>query len=578
MARLPSPRSIEPGYHRLHFNDRELTLAVAPRRCARVSDIAPNERLWGLAVQLYALRREGDGGIGDTTALRALATSAARNGADAIALSPTHSLFPADPTRFSPYSPSSRLFLNPLFADPADTFGHARVAAMAGPDADNHEGTKLIDWPEAARHKFSLFARLYDDFVSKDLQYNTAPAQDFRAFLDTGGALLRQHALFEALHAKWFGGGTPVWNWNDWPAGWRDPGSDTVAQFAAAEPRATEFQIFLQWLADRSFAAAQADARGAGMRIGLISDLAIGMDRGGSHAWAQQNDLLLGLNVGAPPDAFNARGQDWGLTGFLAAGARRQRLRTVSRDLARGVAPRRRRAHRSRDGPDAPVADPAGRRAGRGRLSHYPLDDLLRLVALESHRHRAIVIGEDLGTVPPEFRARMAETGISGMDVLWFQRDKNGFLPPSRWRPDAVAMTSTHDLPTAAGWWSGADIAARAELGLVADAAAEHAERAADRKVLWKAFRQAEAASGNPPAPEETDAATDSAVRFVGNAAAPLALIPLEDMLGLPDQPNLPGTIDEHPNWRRRYDPPAASMLDTPRVQQRLKGLRESRR
>jgi 4-alpha-glucanotransferase len=172
----------------------------------------------------------------------------------------------------------------------------------------------------------------------------------------------------------------------------------------------------------------------------------------------------------------------------------------------------------------------------------------------------------------------MAKAGISGMDVLWFQRDKNGFLPPSRWRSDAVAMTSTHDLPTVAGWWSGADIAMREKLGLVADANAERADRTADRKTVWKAFKKAKAASGDPPAPDDTELAADSAVRFVGKAAAPLALIPVEDILGLTDQPNLPGTIDEHPNWRRRYDPPADSMLDTPRVQRRLKGLRESRR
>src|SRR5205085_693415 len=205
-------------------------------------------------------------------------------------------------------------------------------------------------------------------------------------------------------------------------------------------------------------------------------------------------------------------------------------------------------------------------------------DDLLRLIALESHRHRAIVVGEDLGTVPPEFRVRMAETGICGMDVLWFQRDKKGFLPPSKWRGDAVAMTSTHDLPTVAGWWSGADITTRDKLGLVPDAAAERKERAADRKKLWSAFKKAQAAEDTPPAPEETDTAAESALRFVGKAAAPLALIPLEDILGLPDQPNLPGTIDEHPNWRRRYDGPAESMLDAPQVQQRIKSLRESRR
>jgi 4-alpha-glucanotransferase len=576
---LIAPAIDTPGYHRLRFGNRELTLAVAPSRCVTTNDIAQDERLWGLAVQLYALRRDGDGGIGDTRALRALTANATRHGADAIALSPVHSLFPADPSKFSPYSPSSRLFLNPLFADPTDVFGSARVGAISGSDTDKQRsGPNLIDWPQAARSKLALLSRLYDDFAAKDLQHQTSLAGEFGAFVQNGGELLRQHALFEALHARWFGAETPIWNWSDWPADWRDPANKTVKGYAAAEPRAIEFQMFLQWIADSSFAAAQADARRAGMRIGLISDLAIGMDRGGSHAWARQKDLLLGLNVGAPPDAFNARGQDWGLTGFsaqalIASGfeAFLATLRAALRhaggvriDHAMGLM----RLWLIPDG--APPAD--------GAYLSYPLDDLLRLVALESHRHRAIVIGEDLGTVPPEFRDRMAEVGISGMDVLWFQRDEKSFLPPSKWRPDAVAMTSTHDLPTVAGWWSGLDITTREKLGLVSDAAAERKKRAANRKTLWKAFKKAKAASGDPPAPEETDLATESALRFVGKAAAPLALIPLEDMLALSDQPNLPGTTNEHPNWQLRYDLPAASMLDTPQVQRRLKGLRESRR
>ena len=314
------------------------------------------------------------------------------------------------------------------------------------------------------------------------------------------------------------------------------------------------------------------------MRIGLISDLAIGMDRGGSHAWARQNDLLLGLNIGAPPDAFNPRGQDWGLTSFSP-----QAL------IARGFEPflaTLRAAMRHAGGARIDHAMglmrlwliPDGAPPADGAYLSYPLDDLLRLVALESHRHRAIVIGEDLGTVAPEFRDRMAEVGISGMDVLWFQRDKKRFLPPSKWRGDAVAMTSTHDLPTVAGWWNGSDITTREKLGLVPDAAAERKKRAADRKKLWKAFKKAKVTKRDPPPPEETEPAADSAVRFVAKAAAPLALIPVEDMLGLSEQPNLPGTVDEHPNWRRRYDPPASNILDTPQAQRRLKGLREGRR
>jgi 4-alpha-glucanotransferase len=577
---LSGPAIDQPGYHRLRWADRELTLAVAPRRCFTINDIAPDARLWGLAIQLYALRRDGDGGIGDTTALRSLAASAARHGADAIALSPVHSLFPADPTRFSPYSPSSRLFLNPLMADPVDIFGETRVAKASANDAETWrlETMKLIAWPEAARRKFELLSRLYDDFAATDLRQDTALAQDFRAFADKADDLLRKHALFEALHEKWYSADTPRWSWTDWPAEWRDPASDSVRRYAAAESPAIAYHLFLQWIADRSFAAAQAEARRAGMRIGLISDLAIGMDRGGSHAWAQQNDLLLGLNVGAPPDAFNQRGQDWGLTGFSP-----QAL------IANGFAPflaTLRAALRHAGGVRIDHAMglmrlwliPHGASPADGAYLNYPLDDLLRLVALESHRHRAIVVGEDLGTVPPEFRERMAAAGIAGMDVLWFQRDRNRYLPPSKWRSDAVAMTSTHDLPTVAGWWSGADIGTRERLGLVANAEEARAQRGADRTALWKAFRTAKVAGDAPPAPENAELAVDSAVAFVAKAAAPLALIPVEDVLGLTEQPNLPGTIDEHPNWRRRYDPPASELLDAPPARQRVRALRERRR
>src|SRR6266568_5201171 len=232
------PSIDRPGYHRLCVDNRELTLAVAPRRCVTVNDIAPKERLWGLAVQLYGLRRDGDGGIGDTTALRAVAKSARRDRADAIALSPTHSLFPADLSRYGPYSPSSRLFLNPLLADPVDVFGIPRVAAAktAIHDGRQLEGATLIDWPAAARAKYALFERLFADFTVHDIEQAgpTKLASAFHAFVRVGGDRLREHALFEALHQKWFGNAN-IWNWGAWPLEWRDPASATVAQFASAE-------------------------------------------------------------------------------------------------------------------------------------------------------------------------------------------------------------------------------------------------------------------------------------------------------------------------------------------------------
>jgi 4-alpha-glucanotransferase len=563
-----------PGYHRVYVGERDVTLAVAPPRCVMLEDIAPGKRLWGVGVQLYALRRLGDDGFGDTAALRELVATVAREGCDALGLSPTHSLFGADSAHYGPYSPSNRLFLNPLYADPAIVFGQKRVAALARDTSAKAQPDTLIDWPQAAAGKYVLLRRLWDDFAANELDRGDPLSSNFLAFVREGGERLREHALFEALHRHWFAQPEAKWSWRDWPAEWRAPSAPSSAGFAAAESREVQFHMFLQWLAARSFAAVQQDARKQGMRIGLISDVAVGMNPGGSHAWSRPHDLLLGLSVGAPPDLFNTRGQDWGLTAFSPQGL-----------LAAGFEPfiaTLRAAMRAAGGVRIDHAMgltrlwlvPSGASPTDGAYLSYPLNDLLRLIALESYRHRAMVIGEDLGTVQPEFRERMADAGIAGMDVLWFQRDGKRFLPSTKWRSNAVAMTSTHDLPTVAGWWSGADIAARAKLGL-ADEAREPKERKQDRKALWSAFRTGGVTRTIEPPPSQPDSAVDAAIAFTAQSPAPLALIPIEDVLGLAEQPNLPGTIDEHPNWRRRLEKPSTELFDQPSIRARLKILRE---
>jgi 4-alpha-glucanotransferase len=572
------PPVSEPGYHRLRFGDREIALAVAPPRCVTVADIAPGKKLFGLGVQLYGLRRQGDIGVGDTAALADLVTSAAREGADAIALSPVHSLFAADTRHYGPYSPSSRLFLNSLYADPAIVFDQGRIArAMDRVDGEpaRFEHDPLIDWPRVGMAKYALLRNLFDDFAANDLAQASNLALDFQLFVHEGAARLREHALFEALHEHWYSGQAGPWDWNEWPPEWRDQRAPAVEQFAAANADKIQFHMFLQWIAARAFTATQDGAREAGMRIGLIADLAIGMSPGGSHAWSRQDDLLPGLNIGAPPDLFNTRGQDWGLTGFspraLVASGFEPFLATLRAALrhAGGI----RIDHVM--GLTRLWLIPRGAEPGQGAYLRYPLDDLVRLIALESHRHHAVVIGEDLGTVPPEFRAQLSDAGVAGMDVLWFQRDGKAFLPPPKWRRDAVAMTSTHDLPTVAGWWEGADIATRAALRLVADDNWEIRQRAQDRAELWQAFTDAGVVAPDAPLPAQPEPAVDAAIAFVAQSSSSLALVPLEDVLGETEQPNLPGTIDEHPNWRRRSRKPAAEMLDAVEVRLRLKMLRE---
>jgi 4-alpha-glucanotransferase len=530
-----------PGYHRLRVAGREIVLAVAPARCVTVRDIAGREKLWGTAVQLYSLRRDGDSGIGDTTGLRALVTAAARRGADAVALSPTHSLFPSDPTRYGPYSPSNRLFLNPLLADPADALGADRVAAVTA--GQTRPDRPLIDWAEDARAKFDLLRQLYEDFAVRDLAPVTALAERYRAFVSERGAALEKHARFEAENA---GSALPI-----------------------------AYFLFLQWIADVSFGRAQAEARAAGMRIGVISDLAVGLDRGGSQVAADPMHFLSGLTVGAPPDFFNPKGQDWGLTSFSPQALVQSgfepfiaTLRAVLRH-AGGV----RIDHAM--GLKRLWLVPEGLSPDEGAYLAYPLDDLMRLLALESHRHRAVVIGEDLGTVPPDFRAGCRAIGLAGMDVLWFQREGREFQPPREWRDDAVAMTSTHDLPTVAGWWRGADLDLRRGLGLVKEGDAD--ERDEDRRALWQGFVAAKVADGDPPPPEQAASVVDAAVAFVARAPDPLALVPLEDIIGTVDQPNLPGTVGEHPNWRRRFARPAVELLEEPAAARRLALLKEGR-
>lgn len=578
-AILPPMR--EQGYHSLHLGEHSITLAVAPRRCYTVGDAGRASPLWGLGVQVYGLRREDDCGIGDTGGVAALAVSAAQYSADALALSPTHAMFTADPAHFSPYSPSSRLFYNPLHADGRVLFGEARVAKVIRESGLIDEMRKLerqreIDWPTAAEIKLKLFRALFEDFSSRELGSDAASglATDFARFQGANGDLLYGHALFEALHAARLSDDPAKWHWLGWLPEWRDPRSAAVQDFALGNAREILFHCFLQWITERSLAAAQARARQAGMRIGLISDLAVGMSSGGSHAWALQSDVLAGLSIGAPPDAFNPHGQNWGLTTFSPHSLRVDGFAPFIATL--------RAAMRNSGGVRIDhvmglmrlwvIPDQA--KQTEGTYLAYPFADLMRLTALESQRHRAIVVGEDLGTVPPGFRARLARSGIAGMRVLWFERRKGRFLPPEAWSREAVATTSTHDLPTVAGWWRGIDITARERSGQLRDAAPEYERRKMDRKALWSAFSAAGAGTGPVPSSTDADQVADSAVRFLARTPSSLVMIPLEDALGLEDQPNLPGTIHEHPNWRRRYPADAATLLDGAAVRARLKPLK----
>ncbi|MFM0551383.1 4-alpha-glucanotransferase [Paraburkholderia sediminicola] len=594
----------EAGYHTLVIHDQRVTLAVAPPRCYTVADAwrtlhddatgndTPAPPLWGMAAQLYGLRRAGDGGIGDYSALAQIAVESAKRGAHALAVSPTHAMFSAEPARFSPYSPSSRLWLNVTHIDPAAVFGaeaaHAALeAAQAGDAWSKLERLPLIDWPNAVVLKLKVLRKLYEHFCAHERAQNTPRALEFHGFCERAGRALEDHARFEALQAAQLAREGGNGHWRNWPEALRDPRSPEVDAFAEVHRHEVDFHLFLQWLAAKGLSHAQHAARDAGMAVGLIADLAVGCDSAGSHAWSYRDDMLQGVSVGAPPDLFNQAGQAWGLTTFSPRAMRTQGFSAFI-DMLRAAF-----AHAGGIRIDHILGlrrlwlVPEGESARNGAYLRYPLEDLLRLIALESWRHRAIVIGEDLGTVPPGFRERLEEHGIAGIRVLWFEgaHDGKGFKPPSAWDRNAVGTTTTHDLPTVTGWWRGSDITWRNKIGQTMaradgrdpEEAAQEA-RAKDRTELWRAFQQAGVAAPDVAAPPPDSAPVDEALAFVAATPGPLVTFPLEDLLAQVEQPNLPGSIDEHPNWRRRVSVPIDELFEDDTFCDRLLAVDRARR
>ena len=530
----------EPGYHRLETRSGVLDVTIAPLRCWSL----PPGRHWGVAVQIAALRSQGPSSFGDFATLAESARAFGERGAAALAINPVHALFPADATRFSPYAPSTRLFRNVLLGD-------------AGPE---EAAPPLIDWASAIPSRMQVLREVYARIDERD----RAALREFRRI---GGASLDHHARFDAIHTHFFDT-TGARGWQDWPAPFHDPAGAAVASFAAERATEIDFFAWLQWRADHGLAAAQAAALGSGMAIGLVADLAVGVDPGGSQAWSGGDDLLAGLSIGAPPDPLGPTGQNWGITALSPMALRRTGFAAFKATLRASL------AHAGGIRIDHALGlsrlwvVPDGASAGEGAYLAMPFADLLRIVAIESHRAGAIVIGEDLGTVPPGFRDAMAARGILGMAVLPFEREDEVFTPASRWSSQAVAMTGTHDTPTIAGWWQARDLGWRARIEDWSDVAVADARttRQAERTAMWQAI-------GDGPEPTEPAAAVDAAIDFAVTTPCPLIILPMEDLLGLDEQPNLPGTVDEHPNWRRRMPGDTAALLDTPAVARRIARL-----
>lgn len=498
-GRWPVP--LQPGYWHWQQGPRRIAVAVAPQKAWWPAQV---DRGWGLAAQVYSLRSAGDAGIGDSAGCAPWLQRLQQHGGQALALSPMHAGLPPG-AGYSPYSPSDRRWLDPLQASLLQAVPDAARAALAmdsvlAEAVNAATAARRIDWPDAADLKWRWLraTRRQLQRAQPDLWAEVCQWQA------DAGAALQDYCML------------------------------------AADARSGDAQdhAFAQWVAQRCWTDLHSQARSNGAAIGLIADLAVGCAPDGAEARTQAHAMLAGLELGAPPDAFNTQGQAWGITGFSPLALRRHGYAPFIHLLRAVMAGRGGVRIDHILGLHRLWVLPQGASARDGVYLQFPLQDLLNLLVLESWRHQCLVIGEDLGVVPAGIRQQLAARGVLGVDVLPFTRDAAGFLPAERWRRDAVAMPSTHDLPPLGGWLRGRDLRWRARLGEIEDLPAALVQRRQDVAAM------ADLIHG--------DCVEDDALGLLARTPSRLALLPLEDALGLRTQVNLPGTVGGHPNWRRR--------------------------
>jgi 4-alpha-glucanotransferase len=568
---------LPPGYHRLRLpklGGNTMRLIIAPDAC-HLPDEGAAARAWGITVHVYALRSPRNWGIGDFTDLADLAAGAARHGAATLGINPLHALFPSDPERASPYQPSSRLFLNPLYIDIEDVPEFAaspaarQVAAAVRPEIDRLRATQFVDYTGVARLKYRFFHLLFQEFRRTEGGRPAHPerAAAFARFEADGGERLRRFAEFEALSEVFEGK-----SWIEWPEDFRSPTSAAVQAFIADHPDKIAFHAYLQWLCDDQLAAAQGRATDAGMPLGLYRDLAVGVDVGGSDGWSDQGVVVTGASIGCPPDPFNMLGQNWGMPPLSPHALRELAyepfIAMVRSNMRHAGALRIDHAM----GLMHLFCLPEGESAAHGAYLEYPFEDLLGIVALESQRQRCVVIGEDLGTVPNGFRERMEAANILSYRVLYFEKDDKGFKRPDDYPEMALACVTTHDLATLAGFWTGADILLRKRLDLYPSPAVEQSEwesRQHDRHQMVEALQDEGLVSIDPEArPQRSDAMPAELVAaihgYLARSPARYVMVQFDDIAAEPEQINLPGTVDEHPNWRRRLSTDLDVLLTSP--------------
>lgn len=569
------PSGLAWGYHTLLVTRKRrkapytMTLIIAPRACYKQPALLQGKKLWGPSIQLYTLRTQHNWGMGDFGDLKQLVADIASRGGDFVGLNPIHSLFPANPEGASPYSPSSRRWLNILYIDVSSVpeFALSAEAQQQVGSQDFQQRlqkvreTHWVNYTEVAELKMSVLPLLFNEFKRRHLDNNTDRARAFLAFVEQGGESLVHQAAFDALHTDLHAQDSQVWGWPVFPEKYRHFDNAAVQKYIEEHRERVHLYMYLQWVADTQINEVQALADEKGMAVGLYRDLAVGVADSGAETWADNGSLVLDASIGAPPDVLGPLGQNWGLPPLNP-----QTLHATAYDAYIKLL----RANMKHCG--ALRIDhvlgllrlwwiPKGENATQGAYIYYPVKDMLAILALESHRHQCSVIGEDLGTVPDEIVALLRDAGVHSYKVFFFETSKEdgGFISPTHYAEQSMAALCTHDMPTLRGFWHCDDLKMGREIGLYPDEA-QLQELFTDRLKCKQGILNSVDWHGYLPAGIGRDAQlvpmdsylSEALQLHVAAGSSALLSVQLEDWLEMDKPVNIPGTVNEYPNWRRK--------------------------
>ena len=576
------PLDLPLGYHdvALSADDDEFArsrLIVAPEACYTPNEIKEGKKIWGLSVQLYCVRSEKNWGIGDFSDLALLIEKAAGVGADFIGLNPIHALYPANPNACSPYGPSSRRWLNYLYIDVTAIDGYDDASVQAVVSSDEFKATleharnvEHVDYEAVAHVKLAALKAVFDVYDAKYLRKSTKQNKAFKAFVEAGGESLDMLAVYDALQSHLKAEGKDSWGWPVFPQEYKDYYNPAVAKFKSANEQDVKFYLFLQWIAAQQLELASNKATDAGMTIGLYRDFAVGVSEGSAEIWGNKDLYCTGASVGAPPDILGPLGQNWGLPPMDPRKLYEQGYQPIIDLFASNM------ASSGSLRIDHVMAllrlwwVVKGDNAKDGGYVYYPVDDLLGILALESHRNQSLVIGEDLGTVPEEIRSKLADNGVYSYRVFFFeQAEDGGFFSPSHYPVQSMSTLTTHDMPTLIGYWHCLDLELGKEIGLYPTEEilqTLYADRHENKQAILDTLHGHGSIGDNVGRDVNhtgmnRELNNGMQVHMAGGSSALLSL-QLEDWLEMDKPVNIPGTFDEYPNWRRKLTENIESMFD----------------